>query len=146
MNPVTEITEALETRTELVTSFSKLPYVYDVSKNDWKRSQDGYGVRSLVAQESPGATKRLTYVQSFEVVLSKGYIQSSVDDLSLQSAVKEASDLLHSVFIDLEQTRVGIPNTVLNITNFSLQEPIIYEDQKVVVLTAEIDVLYRLTV
>lgn len=143
---VTAIIAALEGRLAAVTSFTKLPYVYNVSKNNWKMIQDGYAARPGSTDETATVTNRLTYIQSFEVVLTKGYMQSSVGDLALQSAVTELSDLMHSVFVDAEQTRLNIPSTVLNVLNLSIDEPEVYEDEKVVALTGRINILYRLEV
>lgn len=146
MTPVTDIVNAIVARVEAVTSFSKLPYAFDIEKNSWQSSMDGFAVRPSNTEETTSVTKRLTYIQSFEVVLTKGYTQSAIDDSSLQSAVNEISDLIHSVFVDLEQTRAGIPATVLNVLNLTIEEPSIYETQKVVALTGTVNILYRLNV
>jgi hypothetical protein len=146
MTPVNDIVTAIENRLGVVTTHTKLPYVYDVSKNNWNLSQDGYGVRPAQTTETDSVSKRLTYIQSFEVVLTKGYIHSSVEDSSLQSAIIQISDLMHSVFVDLEQTRLGIPEIVLNLTDFIIEEPVILGEEKVVSLTGTVSILYRLTV
>lgn len=145
MTPISDIITALQTRVAAVTTYSQLPYVIDVDKNSFKLSQQGYAVRPALASETLSVTKNLTYLQTFEVVLTKGYIQSSVDDSSLQSAIKTNSDLMHSVFVDLEKTRGGLPATILNILDFIIVEPEIIEESKVVVITGQFSILYRLS-
>lgn len=146
MTPVNDIINALEVRVAAVTGYDKLPYVYDIEKNAWNKSLEGFAVRPAATEETTTVTKRLTYIQTFEVVLTNGYVQASIDDSSLQEAVKTISDLLHGVFVDVEQTRAGIPATVLNVLNLTIEQPEIIEDQKVVALTGRINILYRLNV
>lgn len=143
---VSNIVEAIETRVAAVTNFTALPYVYNIQKNNWQMVKDAYGVRPNSASEADSVSKRLTYIQSFDVVLTKGYVQSSVNDEALRDAVKELEDLMHSVFVDLEQTRVGIPSVVLNVTNFSIEEPEVFDEEKVIALTGQVSILYRFSV
>lgn len=146
MTPINDIINALEVRVAAVTGYEKLPYVYDIEKNAWKNSIAGFAVRPAATEETTTVTKRLTYIQSFEVVLTGGYIQTAIEDSSLQEVVKTISDLMHSVFVDVEQTRAGIPATVLNVLNLTIEQPEIIEDQKFVALTGVINILYRLNV
>ena len=140
---VTNIISAFETRMEAVTGYKKLSYVYDLSKNNWNMVRDAYGVRPLDATETESVTKRLTYTHSFEVVLTKGYVDSKVSDEALRVAAAELQDLIHSMFVDFERTRLGIPGTVLNVVNLSINSPEVYDAEKVVALTATVNVLYR---
>lgn len=145
MNPVRDIIQALETRIASVApTYSKLPYVYDINKNTWKKSKLGFAVRPAGATETDSVTKTLTYLHEFEVVLTNGYVQSSTGDSSLQDAVTQLSDLIHSMFVDFENTRLGIPNTVLNVTGLAIDRPEVIDEEKVVALTASVTILYRL--
>ena len=105
-----------------------------------------YGVR-------PGATPRndvavvnraLTYTQTFQFVLTKGYCKTGMSDVEKYEAFLD----LHEIALEFNNkvltTKAGVPSRVLNSVNFLIEEPLFLDD-KVAVLTGNIDLIYRLT-
>ena len=143
---ITDIKASLESELEAeLTGFTKLSYVEDVAKNTFRKTgtKDCYGIRALGASQLPGVTKTVTLNQEFEVILTKGYTQSTVSDTS---QVTDSLDL-RAEFLGLYKRYVndkgGLPGTILNITDLILAEPEYLEDDKVVVQRATMNIQYR---
>jgi hypothetical protein len=105
-----------------------------------------YGVR-------PGETPRndvaianqaLTYTQTFQFVLTKGYSQTGMTDEAKFEAFLDLHEIALRFNNRVIKTKAGLPGTVLNAINFFLDEPEFLDD-KVAVLTGNIDIIYRLT-
>lgn len=142
---ITDITNSIksEVATELGAAYKELAYVEDVAKNSLRTSNDRYGVRALVASQLPGVTKNITLNQEFEVILTKGYIESSIDDTSQVSKSLDLRAEFLSIYKRLVNGKAGLPGTVLNITDLILAEPEYLEDDKVVIQRASMSIQYR---
>lgn len=141
---VRDITVGLETEVATETGYSKLKYVEQIEENSFNNFGENYSIRPLASFESPGSTKTLTSTQTFEVVLTSSYIQSAASDSSLQTKKLDMYEKMLDTVIRIEKNKAGVPASVLNINNLAIQEPQVLFNQKVVVLTATIDVLYRI--
>lgn len=142
---VRDIKEAMETtiQTFLGVNYKKLAYVEDVTKNNYLTNSNRYGVRALAGGEVPGVTKNVHLTQSFEVVLSKAYRESSLDDTEqLEQALDNFNNIL-SIYKDMVNTKCGIPLIILNITNLQLSDPEYLVESKVAIQRATIDITYR---
>lgn len=127
--------------------YNELKYLDDLSQNSFTGGHDKrYGVR-------PGATPRndiaevnrsLTYTQSFQFVLTKGYCASGVSDTEKYEAFLDLHEIALRFNNKVLTTKAGLPSRVLNSINFELAEPVFLDD-KVAVLTGNIDIIYRLT-
>ena len=115
-----------------------------MNKNNFKQSRSKYGVRPLTTFEINGVVKATTHQHSFEVVLTDGYVNNGISDANIQSVVLQAFENMNSIYKRVEQVRAGAPTQVLNVTNLVISEPEILDVDKVVVLRATIDVLYRI--
>ena len=142
---IADITTAIKGQiiTELGVSYKELAYVEDVAKNSFRTSNNRYGVRALVAGQLPGVTKFVTLNQEFEIILTKGYIQSSIDDTSQVTGSLDLRAELLSIYKRLINTKAGLPGTVLNITDLILSSPEYLEDDKVVIQRATMNIQYR---
>lgn len=125
--------------------YNKLKYLDDLSKNSFNRNTEAYGIR-------PGATpqnvptevcKSIDYLQTFELVLTKKYCQDGVSDSGKYEAFLDLHELALTFNNEVIVTKAGLPTRVLNVINLSIQEPLFLED-KVAVLTASFDIIYRL--
>lgn len=132
-----------EIAAELGASYVQLPYVENVEKNNFRNSNDRYGVRALEASQVPGVTKYPTFTQSFEVILTKGYIESNLDDTPQVTKSYDNRENLLDIYKRLVNNRVGIPATVLNVTDLVVSSPEYLEDDKVVVQRATMNITYR---
>lgn len=142
---IADITTAIKVKVaaELPVGYKELAFLEDIAKNSFRTSNNRYGVRALEASQLPGVTKNITLNQEFEVVLTKGYIQSSIDDTSQVAASLDLRAECLSIYKSLVNTKAGLPGTVLNITDFILQEPQYLDDDKVVIQRASMNIQYR---
>ena len=114
---------AAEIVAELGVSYNTLPFLEDVSKNNFRSNNNRYGVRALGASEVPGVTKNVHITQSFEVVLTKGYYESNLGDEKQTEVAYDNRENVLDIYKRLVNTRAGIPGTVLNIQNLVVSEP-----------------------
>jgi len=133
-----------EIATTLGVNYKELPYIYDVAKNNFKTSKSRYGVRPLSTSEINGVVKATTHQQSFEVVLTEGYNESAISDSRIQAQALDAFENMHTLYKQIVLSKAGVPNSVLLVGNLTISEPEILEEDKVLVLRATIDVLYRI--
>lgn len=128
---------------ELGVGYSTLPFLEDVSKNNFRSNNNRYGVRALGASEVPGVTKNVHITQSFEVVLTKGYYESNLGDEKQTEAAYDNRENVLDIYKRLVNTRAGIPGTVLNIQNLVVSEPEYLVEEKVAVQRATMDITFR---
>ena len=145
IDSIRDITNSMtaEIAAELGASYSTLPYLEDVEKNNFRSNNNRYGVRALAAFEVPGVTKNVHITQSFEVVLTKGYYESNLDDAKQIEAAYDNRENLLDIYRRLVNARAGIPGTVLNIQNLVVSEPEYLVDEKVAVQRATMDITFR---
>jgi len=125
--------------------YNELKYLEDITQNSFTQGKDKrFGVRPGVTPEigEDGVNKTLTYNQTFEFVLVKGYKQSAHSD----SGKYEAFLDLHEIALRFYTKAMnGLPSRALNAINLVIDEPTFENKDKVAVLTGNIDILYRLT-
>ncbi len=133
--------------TEAGLEYNKLKYLTELSMNSFTNSHDQrYGVRPGVTVRNDVAevNKSLTYTQSFQFVLTKGFCQDGVSDTDSYEAYLDLEEIALRFNSKVQRTKAGLPVDVLNTVNFLLEEPVFLDD-KVAVLTGNIDIIYRLT-
>lgn len=140
-----DIRDAMEAEilAELGASYKKLAYLEDVAKNSFRTNNNRYGVRPLTSSEVDGVTKSIHLTQSFEVVLTKGYYESNIDDTEQVERSLDNRENMLCIYKRLVNNRAGIPGTVINIQNLVVSEPEYLVDEKVAVQRATIDITYR---
>jgi len=132
-----------EIQAELPT-WKPLAYLQDVQKNSYRTQSDRFGVRALGAIERETVTKRLTIDHTFEVVLTKGYQQSNIDDSEQIQAGLDLRAIMLDLKVRLTDTNAGAPGVVIQVQNLAM-EPVEYlEEDKVAVLRSTMDITYRL--
>lgn len=144
---VQDIKDSLVTRIQAVlgANYKELSYTRDVSLNTLRQSQKRYGVRALGSTQVPGVTKHLTHIQTFEVVLTEGYVDTGSNDGKQREKEHLMFEHMHEIHHDLINTRGGLPNTILNIQRLDITEPEVLEDEKVVVLKSSVEIEYRIS-
>jgi hypothetical protein len=133
----------VEITAELGVDYSALPYLEDIEKNNFRSNNNRYGVRALGALEVPGVTKNVHITQTFEVVLTKGYYESNLDDTEQIEKAYDNQENILDIYKRLVNTRAGIPGTVLNISNLSVSEPEFLVEEKVAIQRATMDITFR---
>lgn len=128
----------------LGSEFKSLAYVADVSRNSFRQSSNRYGVLHGPASQLPGVTRNLTFNQTFTVVLTKGYRESTISDEAARTASIDLYGKMHEIHKQLVASKAGLPGTVLNVeATIEVQEPEYIVEEKVTALRADIQVLYR---
>lgn len=144
MNDITTAMKS-EIAAELGASYKELAYVENVQKNNFRTGNDRYGVRALQGAQVPGVTKNITITQEYEVVLTKGYIESSVDDTLQVSKSYDNRENLLDIYKRLVNNRAGLPSVVLNVFDLIIGEPEYLEQDKIVIQRATMNITYRFT-
>jgi len=145
MTVITDIVDAIlaEVQAELGATYKELPYLENVEQNNFRGNNDRFGVRPLGALQLPGVTKFVTLSQTFEIVLSKGYIESSLDDDNKVVKSLDNRALMLDIYKRLVNNRAGLPLVVLNLTDLALAEPEFIDESNVVIQRATMTILYR---
>lgn len=143
---VSDIVTAMKTEIlgVLGSSYKELQFVTNVNRNNFRQSNDRYGVLHGTASQLPGVTRYATWSQVFEIVLVKGYVDSSVSDDIAREKSLELFGKMHEIHQQLINTKAGLPGTVLNVQNtISILDPEYIEAEKVTVLRANVELQYR---
>lgn len=143
-----DLKESLEAQlvAQVGVNYKPLKYIEDPSLNSFTQGNDRrYGVRPGGAPENvvAGVKGAITYTQTFEFVLTKGFVQDGVSDSAAYEAWLELHDLALLYNSRLINTKAGMPTVVLNVLGFNLAPPEFLED-KVAVLTGSVDIIYRI--
>jgi hypothetical protein len=141
-----DIKEAMESeiQAELGVSYKPLAYIEDVQKNSFRTSSDRFGVRALTGNQVSGVTRYFTITQSFEVVLSKGYIESAIDDSEQVEKAYDNRENVLAIYKRLVNNKCGIPSVVMNVFTLTVSEPEYLVEDKVAVQRATMDITYRI--
>lgn len=140
-----DITTALksEISAELGSDYRELDYLEDVAKNSFRSGNDRYGVRALGGIQEPGVTKMVTITQQYEIVLTKGYTESNIDDDPQVSKSYDNRENLLDIYKRLVNNRGGLPGTIINITDLTISEPEFLVDDKIAIQRATLSITYR---
>ena len=131
--------------TTLGSEYAELPYKTDVSKNNFNTNNNRYGVLANASLQVDSVTRFVTMSQAYEVVLTKAYADDGISDDDKQAQTSDAQDLVYDIYKSLVNTKAGIPSVVINITDLSIEVPEYLTEEKVVVIRASFNVLYRFT-
>jgi len=127
--------------------YNILKYLEDLTKNSFTSGHDKrFGVRPGVTIENEVAevNKSLTYTQTFQFVLTTGFCQDGVSDTDSYEAYLDLQEIALRFNNKVKSTKAGLPLVILNTGIFLLDGPEFLDD-KVAVLTGNIDIIYRLT-
>lgn len=127
---------------DLPVDFQELPFVHDVSLNDSRRLDKGYGLRFLDGPFSDTLTREYTIDQGFEMVLTRTNPRQDNDE-DLITAEKFLYDKADDVLAALVGTKAGSPGIVLLVSQPSFLEPELLQDNKYVALRVQFIIKYR---
>lgn len=131
---------------EVGPEYNELKYLSDLERNSFTGGHDKrYGVRPLftVRNNEAEVNQALTYTQTFQFVLTKGCVLTGTSDLEQYEAFLD----LHEIALRFNNnviSKIGLSLRVVNTINFFIDEPQLLED-KVAVLTGNVEIIYRLT-
>lgn len=144
---INDLTSSIKTSiaTTLGVEYSELPFVIDVSKNNFNQNHNRYGVIPVASFETASVTKYVTMQQTYTMVLTKAYIDDGIGDADMQAKRTELQDLFIDIYKNLVNSKAGIPSIVMNITDLNVEDAVFLGDEKVVIMNASFNVLYRFT-
>lgn len=128
--------------------YNQLKYLQELSNNSFSGGHGKrYGVRPSLAGRNDIAevSKSLTYTQTFKFVLTKEFCQDGVSDTDMYEAWLDLQEIALRFNSKVINTKAGLPSRVINAVNFFIEEPEFLLNDKVAVLTGNIDIIYRLT-
>lgn len=143
---VSDIVSAMNVRIAGVVgvTYKPLSFIANVSRNNFRQSNDRYGVLHGPASQLPGVTRNATFSQVFTVVLTKGYRDSAISDSVARDKSMQLYGEMLEIHQDLIREKAGLPGTVLHVQDtIEIQEPEYLDDEKVTVLRANVEILYR---
>lgn len=142
-NKVETINDAIKARVALVLpTYTEMTYVLNVESNNERNSVNRYGVRPLGADSSPGAFKRVTFNQRFEIILIDLY-KNRDNDTKQRDASFVLYDKMDDIIADLMGSKAGIPDTILLVSDPSIDEPEYPEGEDVAILRGSVNIQWR---
>jgi len=145
MGKVQDIVSAIKTRVQTVaTGYTELSYAKDLAKNTFKDNHKRFGVLPKGAVETQGIVRHATFDQDFELVLTQGFINKPMSDSEEQSKAIELQDLIQSIYLDLVQTKVGLPSTCIIVADLNIDAPETNDQHKLLVQKASFKIKYRI--
>lgn len=142
---VSTLVSSIKARIAIVANdYTELGYALDINKNAFKNNYKRYGVLVGAGAEAAGVTRALTMDQTFELILTDGFINKQMSDSEEQSKVIALQDLMKDIYLDLVNTKAGSPSTCMIVSQLQLQTPETIKEQNVVIQRATINVKYRI--
>lgn len=121
----------------------ELPYIFDVEKNDLRRSEDSFGIRPLSASNAETITRNYTLDHGFELILTRSVPRGNQDDSQKIAALEVLYDRGDEFFKALVNTKINLPSVVLNVFDPEFSEPEFDEGGKIAILRMQYVVKYR---
>lgn len=141
---VKQISDAIEAKLAvLLTSFTKAPYVWDLSANNVKTSKNAFRVVPGDASSVEGSLRTITMNQKFTVFLTTNFINKDSCDLVLQAAIESLYESLELVTNEAMQRRFAIAR-IMNVASVELSAPEIDRENNTVTIGATYSVFYRM--
>jgi hypothetical protein len=125
MGTVSSLVTSIKTRAASVLggTYSEIAYVNDIKKNSFKGNEKRYGVIAKDGDQIDGVNRHITIEQTFEVVLTDNFMNTSMSDSAQQVTNATLQDLCVDIYKDLASTKCGANPNVLIVTDLSLNEP-----------------------
>lgn len=144
-NYVSQIRSAIETRlsTVLGVTYSELDYKLDVLKNNFRSKKKGYGCIQGDIFNVTGPLKHVTVDQTFTVILTDDFVNVSKNDANAITVAETLADKMNDIYVDLQQTKIGLATIILNIVLDSVDEPEYDFEDNIAIVRGNFTVKYR---
>jgi hypothetical protein len=130
----------------LLPDFSQLDYEFDILKNSERGNVKGFGFIPLSADFIEGRSLGFTTMaHTFQIILLDDY-QNYSNDSEQGQALNKLYENLHLVIQDFVGKKLSLPNPlyqVMLVRGLSFDEPEYLDDNKIVVLRANIQMQYK---
>lgn len=129
----------------LGSNYTELAYTNDLAKNSFTGNFKKYGLVVGSSEEISSVTRYVTLNQTFELILTDSFINTSMTDSNELAKGPVLQDLAFDIYRDLISTKAGSPSTVIMVSDFAVSSPETIQD-KTVVIKATIKVKYRVQI
>lgn len=129
-----QIYTSLKTLVGTQTGYTALTHVINLSKNKFNVAGNRYGVVIRGASEAQMSTKRLTHNYKFSVILTNTYISDNLNDDSIIAKQLELLGKFELIYKEAANTKLGLPDVVMNMTGFDTSQPVVVEDDKLILI------------
>ncbi len=127
----------------LPSSFSKLNFVYEPSREAKKGADNGYGVVPQAASQNDLNLSSYALDQDFKVTLTKVYKSSRLqNDTDIQTNVITLQDYCHDIFKQFKQSAPA-DTVIRHILNLNIDEPVLDEESHLIIQSFTITVKYQ---
>ena len=142
--PITTLVSGIETKCSayLGSSYSKIDYGIDVSKNRSRGAMKRYAVLPSGAAQVD-SIGNLVMDQIFSVKLTDGYNPGKVNDHTIQDITNSLYDKIYSLYEYLVDNKCGAASLVMNTFDLSVGDPE-YLDEEVVIIEFSFVVKHRI--
>lgn len=129
----------------LGSEYSELTHTMNLEKNTFSGASKRWGILPSGGFEERGNTQNNTVSQGFKVILTDDYITSECGDSEVIGKVVSMIGLLESVFKALVKQKCGAPTAVILVNGFSIDETLVWEDEKIIVIEANFQVRHQVS-
>ena len=124
-------------------TWSLLDNKYNLEKNNYANQEKRFGVIVGSGDQAVSVTKHYTVNRSFNIILCNQYESMHNEDGILNIALDEIEDAMDEIIKASMRNKLGVPNTVLNVINGSIDEYDLDTIENVAILQFEMIVTYR---
>jgi hypothetical protein len=144
MSNISTIISAIKSQaaTFLGSTYSELPYAYNIAQNSKAVAKKGYTVRPLATSEYEYTNRTVSFDQNFEFILNDIYLPSTSNDSAKRSAIIALYDKALSLYALMVSTRLG-SNLVILVNNMSISEPEVLEESDYVTIRMVFSVKHK---
>jgi len=135
MSNTSVLMDGIKARVQAVlgSSYSPLSHVYNLEKNSFSGADKRFGVLPGATTEVGGNVQNNTVDQGFRVFITDGYITSEYDDSAVVSKIVDMIGLTEALYKDFVKTKCGAPSVVRLVSGMSVNDSLIWEDEKIIV-------------
>lgn len=142
---VRDILGALDSKvSEILPTYNKSVYVYDLDKNNRKAMKKIYAIRTQAGTSTSGVLQSVTMSQDFEVILSDIYQPKGDNDRDIETKILSIHDDIEKLYKEIYQKRLDLSSAqVLLVELVDITAPEIDIDNNYVSIGLTFKVKYR---
>ena len=126
----------------LPSTYKELRYIHSVENNDIRNATNGFAVRPLGASTAESVLKTYTLDHEFELILTNTDPRR-LNDSQIEDALDDMYDQADDVFVKFVNSNLALPGIVLRVSDPTISEPELLNEEKLIVLRMQYTVKYR---
>ena len=147
MAEVSNIVNAIKTRTQAVLgiTYSEMAYAIEHEKNTYKGNVKRFSVlaNNFNQDDVAGVLGNVTYNQNFKIKLSDSYASIPGGDSNKAVSGNNLIEKTQAIFKDLVNTKCGVPNIVITVSELSVDDLEYIEASNVILAEMIFNIKYR---